>query len=305
MHLSKEAIESIHSAMSRFGGTGNIKNFDYDATEVVDSTYKFVVTDKYQYPRLFVLLSPIEFPNAAVSAANKVELIRSSLSPGTREMVLQPFHVGMSNGTSYSLSLFCSGHGSNRLVRLWNRRWLRRDLSQWLLAVCQETIVSPSADDIPSNFIDPLRVVAAHPLLGSSLKHTAESALKELETGLWKPKHVLAHNDLWAGNVLLPAQSQIAASTPFVVIDWGGANAKSYAIYDLARMALSFRMRESTLRREIRLHCNALSCSPRQARYHLATSLGNLALNLGQFPESRFVTLAERVSQLIYKCTSD
>lgn len=214
-----------------------------------------------------------------------------------------PLHVGVSNGASYSITEYGSRLSTNRLTRLWSRYWLRQDLSRWLLAVCRETVVVPTSLEVENGFITPLRAVVDHPLLCKRLKEIAETAQAEIATGEWKPRHILAHNDLWEGNVLLPSPHGQSSKLSFVLIDWGASSPNGYGIFDLVRMALSFRMPYRQVRREIALHCEALSCAPHQARYHVAAALGSLALNLGLMPEVRFSSMTTTLTSILDECT--
>jgi hypothetical protein len=302
LELSREALETIASIMRSRGGIGKVREVHFNRGEVTDATYKFLVTDAGGRPSLFVALSPSSFPSAVADAVDRTAKIRSCLGPDTGQMVLLPLHIGHSDGASYSLTPYCKRPDTNRLTRFWNRRWLRGAVGEWLLAVSRETVAAPTPEKIERNFMMPLRAVVAHPLLSASLKRSAQTAIDEIEAGTWRPLNVLAHNDFWEGNVLLPDRPEGTATPPFFVIDWGGSNAEGYAIYDLARMAMSFRMPNRLVTREIMRHCELLSCSPRQARNHVAAALGHLALNLGQFPERNYAELAESVHQLVEGC---
>jgi aminoglycoside phosphotransferase (APT) family kinase protein len=108
---------------------------------------------------------------------------------------------------------------------------------------------------------------------------------------------VLAHNDLWRGNVLLdPALPWPAAARAgrFAIIDWAGAETSGYPLYDLIRLAQSVALRGKALADELSLHCRIVGGTLDDARPYLAAALGNLGLHLGQVPETRFVELANR-----------
>lgn len=283
---------------------GKVVAIDPHPEAVSDATSKFLITDRRDRPALFVILSSAAFPSSVADGATRTMEARSCLSPKTSLNVLLPLHVGYSDGASYSVYPYCNNLGRTRLVRAWNRRWLRQSLSEWLLAVCRETVVSPPSAKIEANFIAPLKAVVDHRLLSIDLRQTARMAISEIETGKWQPQHALAHNDLWEGNVLLPNQIGSTSPPSFVAIDWGGSKNSGYAIYDLARMAVSFRMPESQVTREIKRHSEALSCSPQQARNHLVAAIGGLALDLGYFPEGSFALMATEVMSLVNRCTS-
>jgi hypothetical protein len=145
------------------------------------------------------------------------------------------------------------------------------------------------------DFATALRHIAAHQRLGPAIRNGAAQATERLDCGQWTPMHALAHNDLWKGNILLDPKSpwRGAAFGRFAIIDWLGASVAGYPIYDLIRLAQSFKVSQRTLDREVRLHCSILGCELVDAGGYLAAALGNLGLHLEEFPEDRYVELAD------------
>jgi len=78
-------------------------------------------------------------------------------------------------------------------------------------------------------------------------------------------------------------------SSPFVLIDWAGANQYGYGIYDLIRLARALKLSPASLRRELITHSKALQCEPQDTRGHLLATFGRLHQHLECFPEERFV----------------
>src|SRR5207248_10552168 len=118
-------------------------------------------------------------------------------------------------------------------------------LFEWLSLVTMKTSRAPEnveAFDVALN-----RIASE-----SLAPQAAAEALGQLRAGEWKPKFVLAHNDLWIGNVLrAPGNRQF----PFVIIDWLGSVTRGFAIFDLVRLAESLGLSPRALGEELDIHC--------------------------------------------------
>ncbi|MCP4006756.1 MAG: phosphotransferase, partial [bacterium] len=110
-------------------------------------------------------------------------------------------------------------------------------------------------------------------------------------------RYVLIHNDFWRGNVLLDSTRSGPWPERFVVIDWGGSRVRGHAIFDLIRMADCLKLGDRVLRGEVEAHCRILECELIDARSHLFSALGHLAMNLDRFPLPRFLEMAQQCVQ--------
>ncbi|MDO9357323.1 MAG: hypothetical protein Q7T55_26735, partial [Solirubrobacteraceae bacterium] len=159
----------------------------------------------------------------------------------------------------------------------------------WLREVTRVSVATPDPDDVEAGFAAPIRRLAEHVAIGETVRHAARDAVRDIETGAWSPRWVLAHNDLWMGNFLNAAPS---SRERYVVIDWGGSELRGHAIYDLVRVAMSLRVSKRRFAAEVQAHCGTLGCQPAQAQHHLIGALARLGENLGEWPEAKFVELA-------------
>jgi hypothetical protein len=127
----------------------------------------------------------------------------------------------------------------------------------------------------------------------------ARDTLRRLDRGAFQPMHVAMHGDMHLGNVLL----DLGCPQRFVLIDWCGASAQGWPLFDLMRTAESLQVSDARLRAELRAHCELLSpaTEPRlspavdDAAAHLTLGLAMLGAQLEHFPFDMYVALLDRV----------
>jgi hypothetical protein len=223
---------------------------------------------------------------AAASAIQAADRLGSELGAS----VLTPLHIGDCDGATYTVTAFCRPLSTNRWVARWQRWQLASPVLDWLQAVTRHTAVPADAARTEALFARPLEALAENRIVDPSVRAGAAAARNALATGRWRPRTVLAHNDLWAGNLLRRAQP--GKGTPFYVIDWAGARSEGHGIYDLVRIAMSMGVSSGRLRQAVAAHCEVLECEPAMASHYLASALGQLSLNLGEWPPAQFAQTA-------------
>ena len=159
--------------------------------------------------------------------------------------------------------------------------------------MAKKTQREPTPAELNDEFLGPLQTVRDHGRLGPDAKALAVSALRDLEAGDWRPKLIAAHYDLWVGNMLLRSKSR-EAPWGFAIIDWLGARCAGHAFYELVRLAQSVGLSNGELARQIAVHAELLDCRPRQAEHYVAAAAGYLALNLGEWPEDKFIASTQQ-----------
>ena len=104
----------------------------------------------------------------------------------------------------------------------------------------------------------------------------------------------MAHNDLWAENVLIDRRGlgRGMQGGGLVIIDWPGASLRGFAIMDLIRLSRAFAVKGRRLRKEMAAHCGILGCELEDARSHLLAGLGNILTNREHFPIPLFLNMA-------------
>jgi Phosphotransferase enzyme family len=254
---------------------------------VADQTYKYLVKSSEGEAVAVVLCSPGVAPDLVARGSRCASQAKRALGTGLGKVVLEPIDQGEVRGLSYVVLPYCQPLSDRRLVGWLERRRLRPMVLNWLLGLTRQTMRDVSEADRHARFNRPLDRLAQAVGASDAVRQAAVRGLNRLERGKWTPRFVLMHNDLWKGNILLDGRGG------FVVIDWPGSTVDGYAVYDLVRLADSFRLGGRALGEQVRAHCRVLGCEPRDAVSHLAAGLGHLLLNLEHFPMHRFMPLAD------------
>lgn len=177
----------------------------------------------------------------------------------------------------------------------------------WLQRVTRHTATPVPAADLEAAFARPLESLSCLAQISSSLRQATRSALERLRSGRWQPRWVVAHNDLWVGNILVQPSAWsslfICGYWQLAIIDWTGAMERGYGVYDLVRLALSLGYGGRRFRRELGRHCSALGCELIDAQSYLAVSLANLSMHLNHFPLERFLATAESCLEFLQSNT--
>ena len=234
----------------------------------------------------------------------RTRLAKQALSPDLGRVILDPLLEGEIRGLSYAVLPYCQPLSNSRLVWPVQRALLSPHVFQWLERVTEATATKVHPKQIEPNFMEPLKHLAELEEMTKRVRVAARQAINRLGDGHWTPRHVLMHNDLWKGNILLDHRQvsrfgKRLRTERFVIIDWMGAMIKGYGMYDLIRLAESLKLGNRELRKQITTHCEFLDCDFTDARSHLLASLGYLGMHLEHFPLPRFVQMADSCLQKI------
>jgi aminoglycoside phosphotransferase (APT) family kinase protein len=218
---------------------------------------------------------------------------KAALGPELGRVILDPVDEGESEGLSYAILPYRTPLDRSRLTGFLSRKLVAPAVLEWLRRATAATLRVTSAETARRDFGEPLEHLAASGDVTDDVRAEARQALERLRSGAWSPAHVLMHGDLWVGNILLdhapallgPRLSPEGSRGPgFVVIDWGTARVAGHAIYDLVRVAHSFRLVPSRLQAEIEQHCRLLDCALPDARSYLLAALGQLGMAREHMP---------------------
>jgi hypothetical protein len=256
---------------------------------VEDYCEKFVALDRAGRPAAFIALSPATHRESVREAADMSRAIRQRLGEPWGNAVLTPWYVGDLEGRSYSITAYCPPISRGRWSGRWQRLRLAGAILHWLAGVSRASVHDVA--DVHAAVHEPLAALAGHARSDKATRLAAKSALDELDRGLWRPRGVVAHNDLWWGNFVRPPDGD-RQGMPFHVIDWAGASASGMPFYDLVRIASSLNLGRLRFRHALREHCSILGCRPEQSRHYLCVAFGRLLRNLGEWPEEQFVGTA-------------
>jgi hypothetical protein len=289
---------AVETARSLLPNLQRAKGAEYDGCTVAllptvqltaDATSKVVIRNQSEEREAILICSSPLAPDTVERAVAAAARAKAILPTQTGKAILDPLASGFVEGLSYAVYPWCLPLSNHRLVWPLQRRRLRPRLLRWLLEVLLATLRDPSASEMEESFLAPLQHLARSADLGDIIRKAAEHAAHRLQQGQWQPKHVLAHNDLWKGNIL---RRQPKSLDQFVVIDWTDACEMGQAIYDLVRLAESLKLDRATLANEVREHCRLLACEPLDARGYLLAGLGKIAMRAGCFSRQRFLRLA-------------
>lgn len=259
-----------------------------DKTKVVaDDPVKRLIVDGRRRPWGVVFWAPASAPGRIARDMDRLEQARTALGDGLGEVVLQPRETGWIDQRSYAIVPYCKPFADRGVAGHLHRASLRPRLLHWLEQVTAQTQHPVEQEHALREAIDHL---ASLSILPSPVRTLASDAGRKLLAGPHQPRHVLCHNDLWAGNILRAPRGDRFG---FVLIDWGASRTDGFPIYDLLRLAVSLRLGARALRRELNRHCAALDCGPEDAVGYLAAALGQLGLNREHFPLDRYAALVE------------
>jgi hypothetical protein len=256
---------------------------------VDDYCDKFVALDLAGRPAAFIVVSPQTHPDSVRDAAEITRSIQTALGPGLGTAVLVPYFVGDIQGRSYSITAYCQPMSKGRLSGRWQRLRMTPAILSWLEAVARTSMKEVA--DIEADIRNPLMALAGHDASDDATRIAASVALGELDLGRWRPRSVVAHNDLWWGNFVHRRRGD-GSPFPFHVIDWAGACLEGMPFYDLVRVASSLNVTGRRFRQVLRAHCTVLDCRPEHSRNYLCVAFGRLLRNLGEWPEEQFVSTA-------------
>jgi len=297
----RQRAEAVLEMRGQLGGVSRL----CPAKGVADDVTKLVVTSRDGRRVAVLRISPAAFPEAVAGDAEAAERVRELLGDELGRVILSPLLTGEVNGRVFAMLPYCGPLSGSRLGWAMQRRWLGPTILNWLGRMTAATLREASEDQVETDFRLPLEFTAANERLGEPIRQEASKALRLLSQGLWQPRYVLAHNDLWKDNILLRrgmlsfgrSSGEFGA---FAVIDWGASMLKGHAIYDLMRLGQSLRLSQRRARAELHRHCQILGTNVAGAKAYLLAALGHLGMHLDQFPVASYVACAEACCGMLF-----
>lgn len=256
-------------------------------SSLADGTQKLLLRNDEGKPIAVAHWASPYAPNFVQEMIDRVNSAQQAVGPFLQSYILGPIGRGKVEGSSFGVFQYQRPLTDNKFLWPFQRAQITPHLLHFLQEVARVTQGSVPDSEIEANFALPLRHLSMMPEVPSEIRAAAGASLQRLEQGLWVPRYVLMHGDLWKGNVLLTQKQP--PSPKFVLIDWAGSNVQGYAIFDLIRMADSFKVNPQRLAENLEAHCQILGCDIHDAKSYLLAAAGHLALNLGCFPVERFV----------------
>lgn len=268
---------------------------------VADDPTKLRVDRPDGSPMAVVLCSPLISPQSMAHQAACIRAARSALDERLARHVIEPVLEGELDGVSVLMLPYRQPLSDSRITRKLQKISLSPILLRWGLDVTRTTLKEASDR---ARLADGLTALSAASETDREVREAAESAWNALEKGAWTPRHVLMHNDLWLGNVLLgaPGASIVPASLQvddFVVIDWCGLQFEGLPFHDLLSLATSLGCSPRRIGAEVRKTAQVVDCSRDEVRHYVSASLGQTLKTLNHFPYAQFVRLANSMTQTI------
>jgi hypothetical protein len=258
-----------------------------------DTTTKFIVRTKKGHPLAVVVCSRPTAPDMVLRGVMRAEQVRQLVGPMLGQAIIQPWTSGYAESRSYVILPWYRGPSTSKVGRLWYCQRLKGPVLNWLRAATAMAAAENIEPTEGETFVQMLEYLGAQSFLTKNDRSDLKQAIGRLQSGAWKPRHTFDHNDFWYGNILLRRGGLLLRSNPlpFVLIDWVGANAAGFGIYDLVRCAQSFGVTPKRLGRELQRHAEALHCQVQDTEGHLFAALGRLHRHIEAFPEEQFRSL--------------
>jgi hypothetical protein len=287
--LKNAICNSLRETFSQNGLTSDLAVIRI-LPSVPDSTFVFVV-GKGKH-RAALLVSPAEFPNVVLEEQAKACAMRNQLGPKLGSVILRPLAQGLVLERTYALLPLRRPLSNNRLAWVWQKRLIKSKLIGWLHDF-EQNLISDSLSNI-AHYRNALQCLTTVRDIDSSIVEVANDAIGRLLAGNLRPRLTPTHNDLWKGNILLPLKGGGRADTfyPFFLIDWRESRIDGIPFYDLIRLSMSLSLSPRELRRELIITCNSLGCGFMDVKFYIAAALGDIALQIDQFPLPSFLRLA-------------
>ena len=266
---------------------------------VSDATLKYVVFDCQNKAIGFVQWSSLVAPHMAMKAALNAYSIYDLLDAQWKDMISIAAATGFVEDRSYAVYPYLESPGRTYLGRFICRMWEIRAIFAWLLKVAACTTRSVESARLEVSVVEPLAWMAKCSLLSVELRNTALRGLDAVSSGVWQPKWVFSHNDLWRGNVMYAPQNQpfpnVLGCNPPRIIDWGGALQEGMPFFDAIIYANSARVPRSVLRAYLLQLCAASTVPVDLSIYDLVAGLGRLGVERGELSLERFAQIAQEV----------
>ena len=258
---------------------------------LADDTTKLLLTDHNERPLAVMICGITEFTNLAFRNTERANQVREKLHGDEKLVVLEPLDFGYTDDINYAVWPYVKPLSNHTPFFQIQKIAMRGKILPWLRNATQQTIETPSSEELYTSFISPLTKLTAEPELDSIVKSKIENILKRIESENWKPLFSLAHNDLWIGNVLNATNNKYRIS----VIDWAGAQVKGKSIFDLVKICMDLKVTGKKYSSEISQTCKILDCSIEDADSYLLSSMATLFQNLEHFPKDRYFALLKRL----------
>ena len=285
-----ELAEFFESSWDRYRLLGSPEIIEQEASSFAGTKARLLL--KGSNSSAFASLSPSDSPDLVADDVEMITQARSELGPELSSVVPEILFSGRFQGRSVAVFELLTEISANRLLRKVQRTKTAILLIEWIDQVGAHTLSERPADQFETHIEQPLNWLATNGELSFEVRAASESALSNFEADPTMAKTVFMHGDLWWGNVMLPTSSE-GTPAKFLVIDWGGAKANGYPLYDLVRAIESNGGRNA--RSTIDRHLSLLGMDRAHGLAHVLCAAGSYGLEGGQLT-------SERANELVQYC---
>lgn len=273
-------------AVERVARLGSIDVMRMPSPRVADSTLLLVVKDQKAKPLGVVHVSQAGDPDQVKRSCSKAKSIAEKLGGPLNSPVLLPLWLGEAEGRSCS---FTQLKVATECGWVWSyqKRRMRQPVLEWLFASARKTIKMADPNEGPQLFFGNLSYFDGKVGFTKEFNNAVASAKSALTKGKWTPRHMVDHNDLWKGNVML--ENKYSHYHKFYVIDWAAANLQGYGILDFITFSKSFGVRSESMAKWLSRYAELLDGNVDAILYQYLAGMGHLGRNLNNFPYDRFV----------------
>ena len=274
--------------------TGRLRELTPPRANIADDTQKLLVETPEGLPSAVLLYAPAAAPEIVQRGVERGREAAHRLGLRAGSAVLPALICGHHEGRSYAVFPWQRSVADGRWRWRLQRGWVVPRVLRWLTASIRATAEPVEDSRYEEQVAAPLRRVMEDGGLAAALRDDARTALGRLESGAWRPRSVVVHNDLWKGNILLPAGRSSRRLTAYSIylIDWAAADLSGAPFWDLARVGRSLGIPGAWAGWVTRRHCRLLAYDPVDAISSLLVAIGRLGARREHMPVEHFLRAA-------------
>jgi hypothetical protein len=258
-----------------------------------DASFKSIFQNAAGEPKLFLLCSNSLNPDLIARNVAKAREAQALLGDPLGNTIQMPLKEDRFEGLTWALFTLNQPLSNDPWRWRWEKARIAWPVTTWLTSVVRKSKIPIVDQDMTQTAIAPLKAFSENEDFPMDFRQQANRSIKRIESGAWKPQTILAHNDLWKGNIMLPGSDDHGETSPkFRVIDWAGSSTKGFAFFDLMKLARSFKFPGLFTKQIIRKQCALLECAEEDVMSYLLAALGTLGMNLENFPPRIYAQMA-------------